>query len=187
MATQTAVETPRMTADDLLEMGDDAKLHELVDGKLVARAMSSIRSSALAIRVAVALGNFVYQHDLGLVGGADGAYILKQDPQTVRIPDVSFVRVDRLPPLDQQFRFLALAPDLAVEVVSPSDRANDVTEKVREYLDAGVRLIWVVHPEQRMVTVFTPDHTARLLYEDDTLDGGDVLPGFSIPVAELFA
>ena len=186
MATHAPAESQRMTADDLLAMGDAAKLYELVEGMLVERAMSSIRSSAIAIRVAIALGNYVFQHDLGLVGGADGAYILKQDPQTVRIPDVSFVRADRVPPLHDQFQFLALAPDLVVEVVSPSDRSNEVMEKVREYLDAGVRLIWVVHPEQRMVTVFTPDHVARLLYEEDTLEGGDVLPGFAIPVADLF-
>ncbi|HYI15958.1 MAG TPA: Uma2 family endonuclease, partial [Thermomicrobiales bacterium] len=83
-------------------------------------------------------------------------------------------------------RFLELAHDLAVEVVSPSDSANDVQEKVREYLDYGVQLIWVVHPIQRTVTVFRPDRSAHVFYEEDTLDGGDVLPGFSLSVATIF-
>ncbi len=187
MATQTAAETALMTADDLLAMGGEAKLHELVAGLLVDRPMSSFESSAVGATIATAVGTFVYSRQLGRIAGADGAYILKQDPDTVRVADVSFVRMDRLPPVEAWNHFLALAPDLAVEVISPWDTASGVFEKVREYLDAGVRLVWVVHPEQRMVTVFTPDHTARLLYEDDTLDGGDVLPGFSIAVADIFA
>ena len=186
MVTEVAAQTPLMTDDDLLAMGSEAKLHELVEGKLVHRSMASHESSDIAAGIVTALRVFAHSRKMGRVVGADGAYILKHDPHTVRVPDASFVQIDRLPPANERRRFLPLAPDLAVEVISPSDRASEVTAKVREYLDAGVRLIWVVHPEQRMVTVFTPDHLARLLYEDDTLEGGEVLPGFSIPVADLF-
>ena len=84
-------------------------------------------------------------------------------------------------------KFLELAPDLAVEVVSPSDSANEIQEKVNEYLDVGVRLIWVVYPIQHTVTVYAADRAGRLLNEADTLDGGDVLPGFSLAVADIFA
>jgi Uma2 family endonuclease len=179
--------TTLLTPDDLLAMPDDGYRYELVRGELVRLPMSSHQSSRIAIRIASRLEQFVGPRALGNVAGADGAFILMRDPYTVRIPDVSFVRAERLPPADAWEKFLELAPDLAVEVVSPSDSANDVQEKVREYLDAGVRLIWVVHPMQRTVTVYAADRTARLLYEDDTLDGGEVVPGFSIPVADVFA
>jgi Uma2 family endonuclease len=91
-----------------------------------------------------------------------------------------------MPPREERRRFLELAPDLAVEVVSPADSANDVHEKVLQYLDVGVRLVWVVHPIRRTVTVYTGDRNARVLDENDSLDGGEVLPGFTLSVAEIF-
>ncbi|HUG15529.1 MAG TPA: Uma2 family endonuclease [Thermomicrobiales bacterium] len=175
-----------LTADDLATMPDDGFRYELDEGELVRLPLSSFNSSSIAATIVSALIVFARPHALGRVAGADGAYILTSDPATVRIPDVSFVRADRLPPKEQWGCFLALAPDLAVEVVSPSDTVADVLDKVREYLDAGVRLIWVVQPSKRMVTVYTQDRTARVLYEDDTLDGGDVLPDFRLPVADVF-
>ena len=178
--------TTLLTADDLLVMPDDGYRYELVKGELIRLPISSHQSSRIAIRIANRLGPFVETHALGNIAGADGAYILISDPYTVRIPDVSFVRAERLPPDDAWEKFLELAPDLAVEVVSPSDSANDVHEKVLEYLDAGVRLVWVVHPLRRTVTVYTPDRTARVLSEGDTLDGGDVLPGFTLAISDVF-
>lgn len=175
-----------LTADDLLAMPEDGNRYELLRGELVSTPMSSYESSDIAMGIGSALRAFAHTRGLGRVAGADGAFILARDPYTVRIPDASFVQIDRLPPANQRRRFLELAPDLAVEVVSPSDSANDVQEKVLEYLDFGVQLIWVVHPVQRTVTVYTPDRHARVLSETDTLDGGDVLPGFTLPVAGIF-
>ncbi|MGH9173020.1 MAG: Uma2 family endonuclease, partial [Vicinamibacterales bacterium] len=160
--------------------------YELDKGALVRLPMSSHRSSRTAIRIASRLEQFVEAHALGTVAGADGAYILISDPYTVRIPDVSFDRADRLPPDDTWEKFLDLAPDLAVEVVSASDSANDVHEKVLEYLDAGVHLVLVVHPIQRTVTVYSPGRVAHVLGENDILDGGDLLPGFTLAVADIF-
>ncbi len=147
---------------------------------------SGHQSSRIAIRIAARLSPFVEAGALGNIAGADGAYIFARDPYTVRIPDLSFVRAERLPPEDAWAKFLELAPDLAVEVVSPSDSANEVQEKVNEYLDAGVKLIWVVFPIQRTVTVYAADRAAHVLYEEDSLDGGDVLPGFTLSVADVF-
>jgi Uma2 family endonuclease len=175
-----------LTADDLLAMPEDGNRYELLRGELVSTPMSSYESSDIAMGIGSLLRAFAHPRKLGRVAGADGAFILARNPQTVRIPDASFVRMDRLPPPEQRRRFLELAPDLAVEVVSPSDSANDVQEKVREYLDYGVQLIWVVHPLQRTVTVYRPDRSARVLYEEDSLDGGDVLPGFEALVAVIF-
>src|SRR5262249_49692616 len=104
---------------------------------------------------------------------------------TVRSPDAAFVRRDRLPGFTD--RFVPLAPDLAVEVLSPSDRIADAMGKITMYLQAGVRLVWLVDPSARTVTIFRPDAALKLVGAGETLDGGDVLPGFSVPVAELFA
>jgi Uma2 family endonuclease len=178
--------TTLLTADDLLAMPDDGYRYELDKGKLVRLPMSSNESSDVAGGILSALRVYAYPRKLGRVTGADGAYILRRDPYTVRIPDVAFVLADRMPPREKRRRFLELAPDLAVEVVSPTDSANDVHEKVLQYLDVGVQLVWVVHPIRRTVTVYTKDRIAHVLDENDTLDGGDVLPGFALPVSEVF-
>ncbi|MDQ3549344.1 MAG: Uma2 family endonuclease [Chloroflexota bacterium] len=175
-----------LTADDLLAMPDDGYRYELVEGELVQLPMSGFESSDVAGGILTALRVFVYPRKLGRVVGADGAYILARDPHTVRIPDVSFVRTDRLPPREDRRRFLELAPDLAVEVVSPSDSANAVHEKVLEYLGAGVQLVWVVHPIQRTVTVYSKGLVAHVLGDGDTLDGGDLLPGLTSTVTDIF-
>lgn len=181
------VTTTHLTADALLQMPDDGHRYELDRGELVQVPMSSFNSSRIAVKISSALFAFVDTHGLGHVAGADGAYILSGNPDVVRVPDVSFVRAERMPPEEQWSRFLELAPDLAVEVISPSDTVRSSLDKVREYLDAGVQLVWVVQPSRRMVTVYYPDRTARLYYDDATLDGGDVLPGFTLPVADIFA
>jgi Uma2 family endonuclease len=105
----------------------------------------------------------------------------------VRIPDVSFIAQARLPDGSVPEGFIPGAPDLAVEIVSPGDRAEEVYGKVREYLDAGARLVWVVWPRHRAVTAYPPDGQSRELREDDELDGGAVLPGFRVRVGDLFA
>lgn len=183
----TPATTTHLTAEDLLRMPDDGHRYELDRGELVQPPMSSFNSSRIAVKISTAVQTFVSTQGLGHVAGADGAYILARDPDVVRVPDVSFVRAERMPPEEQWSRVLELAPDLAVEVISPSDTVRDSLDKVREYLDAGVRLVWVVQPSRRMVTVYYPDRTARLYYDDATLDGGDLLPGFTLPVADIFA
>lgn len=102
-------------------------------------------------------------------------------------PDLAFVRGERLPPREQWQGFLRLAPDLAVEILSPNDRAGYVTDKVMAYLDAGTQLVWLVDPRRHLVTVYTADRLARLLRSGESLDGGAVLPGFALPLDELFA
>jgi Uma2 family endonuclease len=105
----------------------------------------------------------------------------------VRIPDVSFIALARLPHGRVPEGYIDGAPDLAVEIVSPSDRAEDVYGKVREYLEAGTRLVWVVWPRYRAITAYTQDGQIRELRAGDELGGDDVLPGFRVPVAEIFA
>ncbi len=126
------------------------------------------------------------QHQLGEVFNADTGFRLRRDPDTVRLPDVSFVSRERWQGVQDREAYFEGPPDLAVETVPPSDSANEVHEKALMWLEAGVRLLWVIHPRQRSATVYTPDRHARVLRADDTLDGEDVLPGFSVVVRELF-
>jgi len=136
-------------------------------------------------RLLVRVGGFVEEHDLGDVG-PEGGFVLERDPLTLLAPDISFVRKERSPPLEERAGFPQLAPDLGIEVLSPSNSALEMEERVALYLEAGVRAVWIFNPERRTVTTHRPDGVARTLRADDTLDGGDVLPGFSVRVGELF-
>lgn len=178
--------TKLMTAEDLFALSNDDRRYELVRGVLVEMAPAGGWQGEYSFRVSLNLGIFVEPRGLGQVYVSETGFILARDPDIVRAPDVAFVSAGRLPPVRDREGYLPLAPDLAVEVVSQWDRARDAMDKVLEYLEAGVRLVWVVEPRRRTVTVWTPDRTARVLTETDELDGGKVLPGFRLAVAEVF-
>jgi Uma2 family endonuclease len=174
------------TEKDLLDIqAREDRLYELVDGVLVEKAMG-FRESFLAVFLARRLGDFADAHDLGIVVGADGAVRLGEG--LVRIPDVAFIAWDRLPgkripdaPVPD------LAPDLAVEVLSENNTKEEMERKLRDYFFAGVRLVWLVDPDRRVVDVCTaPDQCVRL-QEGQPLGGGDVLPGLSLSLKQLFA
>lgn len=181
-----ATTRPR-TVEDLERDGVPEGRWELIDGELVEMSPSGDRASTTAIRLASRLVVHVEARNLGRVYGADGGFVLFPDRQLVRVPDVAFVRTDRLPSEANRDGFPRLAPDLAVEVVSPGDSATEVLDKVDMYLKAGVRLVWVIDPRVRSVAIHTPDRLVRLLTAGDELDGGEVLPDFRVAVAELFA
>ena len=141
----------------------------------------------LACRVALRVAGYVEANDLGEVFIAETGFVLYENPPTVRAPDVAFVSKARLPAPEDSVRFGHLAPDLAVEIVSPSNTAAEILDKVADYLAAGSRLVWVVEPAGGRVTVYRSRNEIQLLQADDMLDGYDVLPGFSVPVAEIFA
>ncbi len=177
----------RMTASDLLEMPEvPGKRYELVDGELVEMPGAGALHGLICGLIYQALASFVQSRSLGYVFGDGVGFLVQRDPDHVRIPDTSFVSADRASETGIPEGFWPFSPDLVVEVVSPNDRAEDVRQKVFEYLDAGTRLIWVVWPSSRSVTVYTPDRVSRDLQEDDTLDGGDVLPGFQTRIGDLF-
>jgi Uma2 family endonuclease len=183
MATTTA----SMTADDLWLLPDQGGRRELIRGEVVEMCPTSFEHLYLAGMLTRLLGNHAAEHGLGVVGG-EGGFRLERDPDTVLAPDVAFVRDDRLPPRDQwRHGFPDLAPDLVVEVLSPSESAAAINDKLFTYLDAGVRRVWIVDPGRRAVSVATPDGLVRILRMGDTLDGGDVLPGFILEIADLFA
>jgi Uma2 family endonuclease len=175
-----------MTAGELARLPDDGNRYELVEGCLIRMPPPSYRSGVVATNIAVPMAGFVKQHRLGLVSGADGGLLLRSDPDTVRAPDVSFVRADRIPAGGLVAGYWPGAPDLAVEVLSPSDRYPEVQRKVQEYLDAGTQLVWVVDPESRTATVFHADGRSSYLSAEDALDGEDVLPGFRLSLDEVW-
>ena len=163
----------------------EKRLYELVSGVLVEKIMG-VLESWLACDLIKRLGNFLDQHNLGFLLGPDGA--LRILPRLVRIPDISFIAwkqlsVRRIPtePIPD------LAPALAVEVLSEGNTKKEMARKVREYFLAGVWLVWLVDPRMRTVSVYTAPDQVRVLGEDDTLDGGDVLPGMVLPLREVFA
>jgi len=181
----TATQT-RHTPEDLLEI-DDRPMPELIDGELVEREPMGQEADEVGINVATILKAYSKTTLPGVVNGAQGSFqIFPDDPNKVRIPDVSFTRRDRLPEGKPARGHGRVPPDLAVEIVSPNDTATKLQQKIRDFLNAGIPLIWVVNPDTRDVQVIRADGTGALLKVGDTLDGGDVLPGFSCPVAALF-
>ena len=174
------------TEDDLLSVHDHKeRLCELVDGVLVEKAMG-FRESLLAGALIEAIRSFVRQHNLGLVTAPDG--MMRLAAGLVRIPDVAFIAWDRLPERRVPTAPIsALAPDLAVEVLSAGNTSREMARKCREYFATGVRLVWLVDPESRTVAVYTTPETPTVLSEDDSLQGEDVIPGFGLSIRELFA
>lgn len=163
------------------------KDYELVGGKLVERPMGN-KSSYVSFRLAVLLDRFVSQHRLGWVFHGDAGYRLDPArPNHVRKPDVSFIRIGRLPNEKPADTYDQLAPDLAVESVSPTDTVLELDEKIEEYLKAGVRLVWIINPDLRSVKIFRPGRPILEIRNGDELSGEDVVPGFSCKVSELFA
>jgi Uma2 family endonuclease len=173
------------TPEDLLVM-PDRKRYELVDGRLVERHMSRL-SSWVAGRLHRFIDILVDEHKLGWAFVADQGYVCFPDsPRKVRFPDVSFVRTDRLPGGLSSAGYIDVPPDLAVEVVSPNERAYEVESKVVEYLEAGVALIWVIDPEARTLHIYRRDGSTAWLRDDGELSGEDVLPGFRCRLSAIF-
>lgn len=174
------------TAEEFWEMArlpeNEGRRLELEDGVIIEMAASKPINTVTAGRIIYFFNAFVIPRDLGYVTGADGGFKLAS--RRVRQPDVGFVSKQRLPSLPANFE---IAPDIAVEVVSPDE---DVFKKVREYIDSGTRLVWTVYPEEQTVYVFQPADSDELRVQtfelDDTLDGGDVLPDFTLPVRDIF-
>ena len=137
-------------------------------------------------RIHTRLGHFVEQHALGTVFGAETGFLISRDPDTVRAPDIAFVANENLPGTDPAEAFWPGAPDLAVEVLSPSDKTGEVDEKIQAWLAARCRVVWVVDPKLPTVTVYRSASDVALLTVDQILEGGEVVQGFRCPVAEIF-
>lgn len=178
------VATTRVSIEDFAVVSRDG-IWELIDGEPIEVTPSADRSGWIAGEVFGRLRDHVRSNNLGWAFPPETGFILFDDRATVRSPDAAFVRLDRLPAFSD--RFVPMAPDFAAEVLSPSDRMADALAKVATYLQAGTLLVWLVNPATRTIVVFRAESDPVTLGEADTLDGGDVLPGFTVPVAEIFA
>jgi Uma2 family endonuclease len=175
--------TQSVTAQQLFET-PELERFELVRGELVPMSPPGFKHGCIALEIAAALREFVFSRKLGLVAVEAGFWV-SHDPDTVRSPDVAFVRTERIPP-GGIHAFFEGAPDLAVEVLSPSDRASEVNAKVQDWLASGCQEVWVVDPQTSSVTVYSQRADARILREVDTLVCEELLPGFRLPVAQVF-
>jgi len=173
------------TAEALLNAPADLGRCELVRGELIMMSPGKGRHGAVCARITKALANYVDANDLGIVFGSSAGYVIARDPDTVRESDISFLCKARL--RDQDFdAFLEGAPDLAVEVLSPSNTIAEMREKIDDYLGAGCRVVWIVDPLRRSVVVYRREADPAILSEEDTLSAEEVLPGFSLLVREIF-
>ncbi len=163
---------------------DDGWKDELSRGRLVREPRPGIQHGRTQLRLGTLLEQFVHARRLGFVV-AESGFILERDPDTIRGPDVAFVLREQYGDTPPR-KWAEFAPDLAVEILSPTDRPSRMVEKVAQYFGAGTRLVWLIDPEDRTAIVYTSLADIRLLTEDDTLDGGAVLPGFSCLLADLF-
>ena len=174
------------TADELLRCPDDGFRYELVKGELKKMAPAGNEHGMLALEFAAELRNFVKANKLGKVYAAETGFKLTTDPDTVRAPDAAFISQKRLDEVGPVQGYWPGAPDLTVEVVSPNDLYTEVSDKVAEWLEAGSKMVVVVNPRRQQVFVHAPDTDVKVLGVDDTLDGGDVVPGWQLPIKELF-
>ena len=175
-----------VTADELFVMPHDGFRHELVKGELRRMPPAGSEHGAVAVNITIVIAQFVKAHGLGVVFGAETGFKIASEPDTVRAPDLAFIRRERIPEEGLPREFWPGPPDLAVEVISPSDTYTEVEEKVSDWLSAGTRMVLVLNPRTRTVTVYTSHTDVVRLTASDMLNGGEVLPGFTCRVAELF-
>lgn len=174
-----------ITAQDFWQLPQTGMCRELVRGEVIETMPPGGQHGAIAVMLAMLLRLWAKQATGGYVG-VEAGYILTRNPDTVRGPDISYVRAERIPASGVPEGFWNLAPDLAVEVVSPSETADQVRDKVRDFLTAGTPLVWTIYPRTQEVIVHTPDGLARTYTSTMSLQFPDILPGFSCTVAELF-
>ncbi len=176
-----------ITADELLRMPDDGVRRELVRGELREMTPAGHTRGRIAMRLAIPLGQFVRENDLGEVYAAETGFLLARKPDTVRAPDVAFVTRELAAAAGDVGGYFPGAPDLAVEVVSPSDTYAEVESKVEEWIRAGCRMIVVINPKSRTVKVYRTVTDVTVLTIEDVLDGADVVAGWCLPIRYLFS
>ena len=175
-----------VTADELLLRKDDGFRYELVRGELRRMSPAGHRHGRVALNLTTPLDQFVRANQLGAVYAAETGFKLAADPDVVRAPDVAFIRRDRVEAVGETGGFWPGAPDLAAEVLSPGETSGEVEDKIADWLNAGTRLVVVVDPEDQTVTLYRSHKDVRVLTIDDILEGGEVVPDWTLPVRDIF-
>ncbi len=182
----TVTEQRLLSAEDFAALPREGLRTELVRGEIVAMPPAFGGHGRSSMRLGGLMLQHVLANDLGEVYAAETGFLVARNPDTVRAPDVAFIQKNRLPPAETDNSWVPVIPDLVAEVVSSGDRPKDVGDKVAMWLEAGVRMVIVVRPPERLVEVHRPNAPPLILHEGDQLDGAEVVPGFSVPVARLF-
>ena len=182
----TRITDRQVTAEELIRLPRGQFRYELVKGELRRMTPAGFNHGAIVVNVTIPLAQHVKAHALGVVCGAETGFRIHSDPDTVLAPDVAFVRRDRLPPSGPPAGYWPGAPDLAVEVLSPSDTVFEVDAKVAAWLEAGTAVVWVVNAQHRAVTIHRAGTAPRTLSDTATLTGDDVAAGFQMLVADIF-
>jgi Uma2 family endonuclease len=167
-------------------MPDDGFRYELIEGMLKKMSPAGAEHGVIIVRLARRLANHVEDNKLGVVLAAETGFRLAQDPDTVRAPDIAFIQSSRIPATGLPKAFWPGAPDLAVEVLSPNEIAEEVEEQINDWLNHGCSMVWVVSPKQKTITVHCSQTDITILSENETLDGRDVVPGFQCSVQDIF-
>lgn len=178
--------TGLMTAEELERLDIPGKVTELVRGRLIVREPPGTYHGGIAATLCRLLGNFVHREKLGAVFAQDTGFKIESNPDTVRAPDVAYLSNARMGAVSRR-GYAPVAPDFAAEVLSPDDRTSEVLAKVVALLSAGTKLIWVVDPDREEVRVHRPDGSIQIIPGDGSLDGEDVLPGFTCSVREILS
>ena len=182
----TTTEAKLLTAADLLRLDGEGVRGELIRGVLCETMSTGELHGKMVTNLVVELGVFVKAGRLGTLFASDSGVRLERDPDTVREPDIAFTSAERLPLDAWNTGYSEVVPDLVIEVASPNDSRRELNDKAHMWLSHGVRLVWVVHPETRMVDVHRPDDAVATLGDRDALDGLDVLTGFTCDVSAIF-
>ena len=182
------IQSRTMTADELLAMPRGrGERYELIEGELIVTAAAGGKHGVIIGNFSIELGAFLKQNPLGYLVGSETGFYTRRDDRSVRAPDLAFISRERVPSGDFESGYLRIAPDLVVEVVSPNDRAAEVDEKVREWLDFGVKEVWVAYPNTKRIMIYRQGAgSAVILNATDQIEGGAVLPGFEREVGLFF-
>ncbi len=186
MATANTANAKLLTAEDLLSLGREGVKGELIRGVLCRTVSVGKIHGRIAMAFGGALVAYVRPRRMGTVIGSDAGVLVQRNPDTVREPDIAYISAERMPLDDQSDGYLEVMPELVVEIISPSDRDQEVNDKTLMWLSHGVLMVVEVYPAERAVMVHRAGVSAITLTGDDVLEGGDVLPGFSLPLSEIF-
>ncbi len=175
------------SGDDLLALSADGERYELIEGQLIKMAPAGGEHGIIAGTLGVRLGYHILSNDLGVVLAAETGYYTRGDQFTVRAPDFSFIRKEKLAGETALKKYLHIVPDIAAEVVSPNDSAAEVEQKIHEWLDFGVAQVWILYPDTKRIYIYTADDPRPHVYGiGDVIVLETILPGLQLPVAEVF-